>query len=359
MTDNKSQNLKNSTPKARTRSLTTCQSCLLIFLLGVILAILAGGLGFVTYQEGYWRVSTETFLPNQPEATQIDPNLAVYQLPPTWTSTAAANNLTPTLPATPGDMEQRPAFPTATTTRTPPPVVSLTPPFDHWQIILGYSVKNRPIEVFRFGIGKKERMIVAGVHGGNESNTIALADEMIEHLILHPEIIPADTTLYILRSLNPDGEAVGQKAEGRANANGVDLNRNFEVNWKSHWKTKGCWADLPMSAGSAPGSEPETQALMKFILSRHVDALVSYHSAGLGIFPSGDPPDPASIRLAEAISQASGYRYPPVATGCEYSGSLVDWAQQHSITAVDVELPDHITTDLAKNLKVLAVLLNW
>ena len=230
---------------------------------------------------------------------------------------------------------------------------------DQWRIVIGYSVKNRPIEVFRFGTGKNERMIVAGIHGGNEWNTIALADEMIEYLILHPEAIPGETTLYILRSLNPDGEAANHEAEGRLNANGVDLNRNFTVNWKPSWNTKGCWNDLPVSAGSAPASEPETQALMKFLLAHHVTALVSYHSAALGVFPSGDPPDEMSKRLAQDVARASGYRYPPVDTGCEYTGSLVDWAQQQGITSVDVELPDHLHTDFARNLKVLTLLLNW
>jgi len=356
MTKNRSS---NSTSKARSRSLTTCQTSLLIFLLAFILIILVGGLGFVTFQEGYWGSTPETLLPTQSEVAQAASTVGVYQLPSTWTPNATASGPAPTPSGKPGDMEPPSASPTAKPTYTRSPVASLTPPYDQWQIVIGYSVKNRPIEVFRFGTGKKERMIVAGIHGGNEWNTIALADEMIDYVILHPETIPADTTLYILRSLNPDGEAVGHSADGRANAHGVDLNRNFEVNWKSSWKTEGCWSELPISAGSAPGSEPETQALMKFLLARHVDALVSYHSAGLGIFPSGDPPDPASISLAQAISKASGYRYPPVDTGCEYTGALVDWAQLHGVTAVDVELTDHDHTDFAKNLKVLTLLLNW
>ena len=73
--------------------------------------------------------------------------------------------------------------------------------------VIGYSVSGRPIEVYIFGNGESQRMIVAGIHGGYEWNTIALADELITHIYENPEIIPSDVTLYILRNLNPDGDA--------------------------------------------------------------------------------------------------------------------------------------------------------
>ena len=70
-------------------------------------------------------------------------------------------------------------------------------------------------------------MIVAGIHGGYESNTIELADELIDYLDNYPEIVPPDQTLYILRALNPDGLARSKGFGGRANENNVDINRNF------------------------------------------------------------------------------------------------------------------------------------
>jgi hypothetical protein len=90
-----------------------------------------------------------------------------------------------------------------------------------------------------------------------------------------------------------------------------------------------------------------------------VEVLISYHSAALGVFPSGDPPDPASARLAEAIAAISDYRYPPADTGCEFSGTLPDWALKHGITAVDLELSNHTNTDFQVNLRILLLLLTW
>jgi hypothetical protein len=41
--------------------------------------------------------------------------------------------------------------------------------------IIGYSVEGRPLEVYTFGDGEHERMLVAGIHGGDEWNTVTLA----------------------------------------------------------------------------------------------------------------------------------------------------------------------------------------
>jgi hypothetical protein len=213
--------------------------------------------------------------------------------------------------------------------------------------------------VYRFGAGEIERMIIAGIHGGYEWNTIALADELIAHLDKHPELIPPDVALYILRSLNPDGEARARGVDGRVNDNGVDLNRNWPSHWQADWPRDGCWKYTPVTAGSGPGSEPETIALMNFLLEYHVDALINYHSAVLGIFPGGQPPDLASVSLAEAVDEVSTYPYPPIDTGCQFTGQLIDWASDNGIAALDIELTNHRDTDFEMNLRVLSVLLNW
>ncbi len=99
--------------------------------------------------------------------------------------------------------------------------------------------------------------------------------------------------------------------------------------------------------------------MMDFITGHEIEALISYHSAALGIFPGGDPWDEDSIRLAESIAQVSSYRYPPLDTGCIYSGSLPDFAVSQGAAAVDIELTNHIETDFDENLNILEILLNW
>ncbi|MFZ5881050.1 MAG: M14 family metallopeptidase [Chloroflexota bacterium] len=225
--------------------------------------------------------------------------------------------------------------------------------------LIGLSVSGRPIEVYTFGNGGRQVMIVAGIHGGYEWNTIALADQMILYLNDHPEIIPQDITLYILRNLNPDGDARDHGIDGRVNDHGVDLNRNFPVNWSATWERAGCFDLAPTTSGISPGSEPETLAVMNFLMSHRVEALISYHSAGLGIFPGGEPWDEASMQLAQRIDDISDYPYPPVETGCTYTGTLADYAVSRGAAAVDLELSDHTHTEFGVNLRVLGVLLHF
>ena len=247
---------------------------------------------------------------------------------------------------------------------TPPVFETPTPfvlAFGPRPAIIGFSVAGRPIEVYTFGTGEQQYLIVAGIHGGYEGNTIALANELITYIIDHPDVIPGDVTLYIIRNMNPDGEARSDDVDGRVNDHGVDLNRNFPSdNWTADWDRDGCWIYRPTTGGEFGGSEPETRAVMSFIASHNIQALISYHSAALGVFPGGDPWEPASKRLAAALGRATGYSYPPLDTGCVYTGTLADWAVENGAgAAVDMELSTHKNTDFEKNLKALEVLLDF
>lgn len=288
------------------------------------------------------------------------PVQAIFTSPtPTASSTG-----TPTPTVTPSPTETPPPSATPAPSETPAPTltptVTNTPvPFSEGPIVIGYSVENRPLEVYRFGTGPSGRLIVAGMHSSSEYNTILLADQLIAFVQQYPHIVPADVTFYILRNLNPDGEARAHNAEGRANANGVDLNRNWDANWQKTWDRTRCWNITYVTSGTGPGSEPETQALMAFILSHPLDAIINYHSAALGIFPGGLPPEPDTLRLAEAVAAVTTYPYPPVDIGCTYTGGFTDWADEHGIPALDVELTNHTDTDYEMNLLVLNVLLDW
>lgn len=182
---------------------------------------------------------------------------------------------------------------------------------------------------------------------------------MIDYLHNQPGIVPENQTLFILKALNPDGYARSTGLSGRANENGVDLNRNFPSNWQAAWPTEGCWSYLPISGGSQPASEPEAAALMAFVNEKGIDSLINYHSAALGIFAGGQPPDSASLDLAESLAAVSTYPYPPLETGCEYTGQLIDWASDQGIAAVDIELTNHQEIDFEQNLRILSVFLDW
>ncbi len=227
--------------------------------------------------------------------------------------------------------------------------------------VIGYSVEGRAIDLYTFGQGENHYLVVAGIHGGDEGNTVDLANQFLVYLNGHPDAVPSGDTLYIIPDMNPDAVARGRNAGARVNANGVDLNRNFPTpNWVPNWDHSSCWNARPTTGGAAAGSEPETRAMMEFIYSHHITAMISYHAAALGVFPGGDPWQGPSQKLAGLLSGATGYPYPPVDTGCTYTGTLADWAVQNGVgAAVDMELANHHDTDFAKNLRALRALLDF
>jgi len=230
---------------------------------------------------------------------------------------------THTLPPTPTLPPTDTLTPSITPTATQTPTITLTPiPFSEGPIMIGESVQSRSLEVYRFGTGPSERLIVAGMHGGDEYNTVELAEQLMDYIGNHPDVIPTDVTLYILHDLNPDGVARGHNYLGRSNANGVDLNRNWPANWQKDWPRAGCWTTTYVTGGTGPASEPETKALMAFIQNHHFVALINYHSAALGIFPGGIPISTASKSLAQAVADVTTYHYPALDTGCDYTGGM-------------------------------------
>ena len=301
------------------------------------------GLGALTViLVAYWALKPARAAQQEPETSEF------ISLPPTYTPVVSSYYL-PTI--TPN--------PRTTKIVAIPPTPFVLPQGDSRSTVIGYSVSGRPLEVYTFGNGPSERMIVAGIHGGYEWNTIALADELITYIYENPEVIPDDVTLYILRNINPDGDAREHGIDGRVNDHGVDLNRNFPANWAEEWDRDGCWIYAPTTGGTSAGSEPETRAVMYFLQTHKVEVLISYHSAALGVFPGGEPWEKNSTEFARALAKATKYPFPPIDTGCVYTGTLADYAVEQGAVSVDMELSTHSKTDFNQNLKALDVLLKW
>ena len=141
--------------------------------------------------------------------------------------------------------------------------------------VLGTSVEGREIEAYQFGNGPNHIILVGGMHGGYEWNTSLLAYKAIDHFQEYPDLVPDSVTLTIIPSANPDGQylVTGKEgaflpenvapdtAEGRFNANGVDLNRNWDCEWTEE---NVVWRRRVVSAGAEAFSEKETQILRDF-----------------------------------------------------------------------------------------------
>ncbi len=84
---------------------------------------------------------------------------------------------------------------------------------------------------------------------------------------------------------------------------------------------------------------------MAFLQSHKVEALISYHSAALGVFPGGEPWEKNSIKFAKALAEVTDYKFPPLDTGCVFTGTLADYAVERGAVSVDMELSTHVYTD--------------
>ncbi len=273
--------------------------------------------------------------------------------------------------ATPAPAGSTPAGSTPTGPR-PPALSEVSPaaaPVEPAYRLIGFSAAGHALEAFQLGRGGRHLLLVGGLHGGYEWNTISLAYQVIDYFTAYPGELPAGVTLTVIPSANPDGQllATGRRGRldnvivagdtfaGRFNANGVDLNRN----WGCGWETSAWWRDQPVNPGPAPFSEPETRALRDFSLDIRASLVIFWHSAAGGVFLGscdGQVLDDTA-RLGEAYAAAAGY---PLAVGFAaypISGDAADYLTTVGIPAFAVELTDHHGTELGPNLAGLRAVL--
>jgi len=258
---------------------------------------------------------------------------------------------------------QQPAN-TAPTTTTP--VATSTAPVvgTGEASVIGKSVEGRDITAYRFGNGAKKILFVGGMHGGYEWNTSLVAFQLSDYLKANPTAVPAGVEVTVIPVLNPDGlfkvtgkEGVFTAADvtaakdvqiaGRYNANKVDLNRNFDCDWKP----KGVWQTTPVSGGSAAFSEPESKAMQEFIQTNAPTAVVVWYSSAGGVFSSNCHGGvlPETKTLTDIYATASKY---PAHESFDFyatAGDMVNWLAKQNIPAISVLLTNHTDTEWDKN----------
>lgn len=126
---------------------------------------------------------------------------------------------------------------------------------------LGYSVENRPIDLYTAGEGTETVLIMAGIHG-NEQAGIALTNRLMERIKQQPSLIE-ERKLLILPVANPDGVVKNT----RGNTHGIDLNRNFPAANRENSTIYGFEAL----------SEPESQLLYDLVAAHKPSRIVSIH----------------------------------------------------------------------------------
>jgi protein MpaA len=178
--------------------------------------------------------------------------------------------------------------------------------------------------VWRPETSRTELLILASVHGDEPETTVVLSDAL-------RAIDPAHLKNAAVLCCNPDGLLRGT----RANAIGVDLNRNLPTaNWSPEpvpYKSRRDGPqDIELSPGAEPGSEPETRALLSLIEELEPRAVVSLHGALACI------DDEQGSQLGTWLAERSGLPLEPVSYPTP--GSFGSWCREHNLTLVTYEL---------------------
>ncbi len=246
-------------------------------------------------------------------------------------------------------------------TITPSPVIATATPMPSPTLTfstmteIGRSVGGRALTAQRIGTGSHVLLLVGGIHGGYEANTVTLMNQLIDHFVAQPNDLPADTALLIVPVANPDGLAVGESPGGRLNEDGVDLNRN----WGCNWSPNAYWRSQRVNPGAQAMSEPETQALAALIQAERPAAALFYHSAAGAIYAGDCDGSHGSAALGALLGRAAGYSYGSGFSAYPVTGTASDWVDGLGIPSADVELSTHGDSEYARNLRGVIALLAW
>lgn len=260
---------------------------------------------------------------------------------------------------------------------------------------IGQSEEGRLIPVLR--IGREDaahHILIQGAMHGREHMTAwlltALADYWLDNAVTDYDM---DVCFHIIPMTNPDGVTISQTrvlndqqdwyydrdvswgivTDGRwryanrwkANALGVDLNRNYTTNWEE--MSSRSVPSAENYKGTAPISAKESQVLAAYTLSYDFDATISYHATGSLIYYSSDIPEMhiKSTSLAQAVESVTGYSlYNP---GTPPNAGYKDWAIEQGIPSITVEIGCNqaplesyeLYSIFIRNLQVLPRLVRW
>jgi protein MpaA len=144
--------------------------------------------------------------------------------------------------------------------------------------VVGTSVQGRDITALVHPVDSPRRrvLVIGGLHG-NEPVSPPTVRSFVE------AARPDDHEVWLVAEANPDGVAAGT----RCNANGVDLNRNFDWTWRAD------------DGGPAPLSEPEVQTLVRMVQGLQPDVVVWVHQPYGYVSSIGPTPD--SLEQAWAV----------------------------------------------------------
>lgn len=100
---------------------------------------------------------------------------------------------------------------------------------------------------------------------------VQIGNDVIRAFSSHPQAL-RNTRLIIVPCVNPDGIQEGQTDNGfgRCNAQGIDINRDFDYQWEYSSNSR-------YRTGNTPFTTPEAQILRDLVLKEKPDIIIDFH----------------------------------------------------------------------------------
>ena len=268
---------------------------------------------------------------------------------------------------------------------------------------IGHSEESRTIPVLKIGSADaKYHILIQGAMHGREHMTAWLVMAMADFwLANHITQRTPDVCYHLIPMINPDGVTVSQSGtlgakqqpiyfrdvqensitdsledyayRWKANALGVDLNRNFPANWDNIADIR-----VPSSQGypgETPFSAAESTALRDYTLRYPFRSTLSYHAFGSIIYyeyGTKQSVNDQSYDLARTVQNITGYRPhttdPTTISTTVEGGGYKDWVMEAlEIPSLTIEIgckPTPLTENelpsiFFRNLPVLPTVAQW
>lgn len=226
---------------------------------------------------------------------------------------------------------------------------------------IGQTAYGRELWAIKLGNGPAS-IFINGSHHGREWLTTNLNMNMIETYAqaytnnaqidsYNVHTLLDKTSIWFVPMVNPDGVTLQQQGlsafpksshttlikmnngskdfkRWKANAKGIDLNRQYPANWENirNFPNQASWAGFK---GTTPFEAEETIALKEFTYSINPEIAVSYHSSGRILFWYHETKPENLSRdksLATKFSKITNYELVlPKTNTTNYGGGYTDW----------------------------------
>lgn len=230
--------------------------------------------------------------------------------------------------------------------------------------VIGRTLDNRPLYAIRVGekssYPKPSVLLISNIHA-REDFTSMLTMKMMDNILYsyygsgnfgnyNVKDMLSKIDIWFVPVINPDGLAISQygfyasnnyanlyKMNNiakdyrwwKANANGVDLNKNFD---DGNWYIKSSYPNKSSEnyKGPFPNSELETVAIQRFCNEKLPLMSISYHTSGNIMYWADNSThagfDGIDISIINRMASLTGYRPMPVSTTpSEYGSGFENW----------------------------------